>query len=62
MPSLSTRKIYRKVGKRSLCRGKSVRNPNRCKKIKQCKVASGTKRTYCRKKRATRYSKRSRKY
>ncbi len=60
MPTTEKRKMYRKVGKRSLCRGKSVKNPNRCKKIKQCKVASGSKRTYCRKKKATRYTKRSR--
>ena len=60
MVSSDTRKIYRKVGKRSICRGKRVKTPNKCKKIKQCKVASGYKRTYCRKKKATRYSKRSR--
>lgn len=35
---------------RSLCRGKRVKTPNKCKKIKSCKVASGTKRTFCRKK------------
>ncbi len=35
---------------KSLCKGKSVKNPNRCKKIHGCKVAKGTKRTYCRKK------------
>lgn len=62
MANIKQRSIYRKVGKRSMCRGKSVRNPNRCKKIKQCKVASGSKRTYCRKKRATRYTKRARRY
>lgn len=33
----------------NLCHGKSVKNPNRCKKIRGCKVANGTKRTYCRK-------------
>jgi len=33
----------------SLCRGKSVKNPNRCKKLRGCKVAAGKKRTYCRK-------------
>ena len=34
----------------SLCKGKSVKNPNRCKKVTGCKVARGTKRSYCRKK------------
>ena len=34
----------------SLCKGKSVKNPNRCKKVHGCKVAKGTKRSYCRKK------------
>lgn len=36
---------------KSLCRGKSVKKPNRCGKVKGCKVAAGTKRTFCRKKR-----------
>lgn len=36
--------------KNSLCKGKSVKNPNKCKKIASCKVAKGTKRTFCRKK------------
>ena len=35
---------------KSLCRGKSVKNPNRCKKVTGCKVAAGKERTYCRKK------------
>jgi len=26
-----------------------VKNPNRCKKVHGCKVAKGTKRTFCRK-------------
>lgn len=34
---------------KSLCRGKRVSNPNKCKKLKGCKVAKGSKRTYCRK-------------
>ena len=38
----------------SLCRKKSVKNPNKCKKVRGCKVASGTKRTYCRKAKNTR--------
>ena len=36
---------------KSLCRGKSPKKPNRCSRVKGCKVASGTKRTFCRKKR-----------
>jgi hypothetical protein len=36
---------------RSLCRGKSVKKPNKCKKVRGCKVASGKKRTFCRKSR-----------
>ena len=35
---------------KSLCRGKSVRRPNKCKKVRGCKVATGTKRAFCRKK------------
>ena len=35
---------------KSLCRGKSVKSPNRCKKVSGCKVAAGKERTYCRKK------------
>ena len=34
---------------KNLCSRKSVKKPNRCKKVKGCKVASGPKRTYCRK-------------
>lgn len=34
----------------SLCRGKRVKNPNRCKKLPGCKVATGKKRSFCRKK------------
>jgi hypothetical protein len=34
---------------KSLCKGKRVNNPNKCKKVRGCKVASGTKRTFCRK-------------
>lgn len=33
---------------RSICKGKRV-VPNKCKRLKGCKVASGKKRTYCRK-------------
>ena len=42
---------------KSLCRGKSVKAPNRCKKVRGCKVAAGTKRTFCRKIRNTRKKK-----
>jgi hypothetical protein len=38
------------MASKNLCKGKSVKNPNRCKKISGCKVAKGTKRTFCRKK------------
>ena len=34
----------------SLCKGKRTSQPNRCIKIKGCKVAKGTKRSFCRKK------------
>lgn len=33
---------------KSLCKGKRVK-PNKCKKLRGCKVATGRKRTYCRK-------------
>ena len=36
---------------RSLCKGKRTSNPNKCKKMRGCKVASGKKRTFCRNKR-----------
>ena len=36
--------------RKSLCQGKSTRNPNRCRKVRGCKIASGPKRTFCRKK------------
>jgi hypothetical protein len=38
------------VKSKSFCQGKSVKNPNKCKKINACKVAAGPKRTFCRKK------------
>lgn len=58
--SPTRRRMYRRFGKRSLCRGKSIRAPNKCKKFRNCKVASGKVRSYCRKKKATRYTKRKR--
>ena len=52
-----TRRLrYAENRKRSMCRGKRVK-PNKCTRIKHCKVASGKKRTYCRKKTATRHKK-----
>ena len=33
---------------KSLCKGKRVM-PNKCKRLRGCKVARGTKRTFCRK-------------
>lgn len=35
---------------KSMCKGKRTSKPNKCKKLKGCKVASGKKRTFCRKK------------
>lgn len=32
----------------SICKGKSVKLPNKCRKHKTCKVANGRKRTFCR--------------
>jgi hypothetical protein len=40
--------------RKNLCKGKRVSTPNKCKKVKGCKVAKGTKRTFCRKKKNTR--------
>ncbi len=35
---------------KNLCRRKSVKKPNRCSRVRGCKVARGPKRTFCRKK------------
>ena len=44
------RKTMRKTMKnKSLCKGARVEKPNKCKKLKGCKVAKGTKRVFCRK-------------
>jgi hypothetical protein len=32
----------------SICKGKTIKNPNRCRKYKTCKVVHGKKRSYCR--------------
>lgn len=45
------------VKSKSLCKGKRVKTPNRCKKIRGCKVAAGPKRTFCRKSRNKRKNK-----
>lgn len=58
MDTKARRALYQRHTKRSLCRKKSIANPNKCKKLKNCKVARGSKRQFCRKKRSTRYSKR----
>lgn len=34
--------------RKSLCQGKSVSKPNRCKKVRGGKVARGPKRAFCR--------------
>ena len=34
---------------KNLCRRKSVKKPNRCSRVRGCKVARGPKRTFCRK-------------
>lgn len=39
----------KRTRRKSPCQGKSVEKPNRCKKIRGCKVAKGKKRTFCRK-------------
>lgn len=45
------------MAKRVVCRGKSTKT---CKRhYKKCKVASGTKRTFCRKRRNTTMKKRN---
>lgn len=33
----------------SICKSVSIKNPNRCKNYKECTIARGTKRSYCRK-------------
>lgn len=44
-----------KTARKSIC--KRVKNPKKCKKLKGCKLAKGTKRTFCRtKKNKTRKS------
>ena len=38
----------------SICKGKSIKQPNKCAKHKTCKVVKGRKRSYCRKTKNTR--------
>lgn len=45
------RKIYRERIRKSLCRGKTAK---KCKRVKGCKTATGTKRKFCRKKHSLR--------
>lgn len=56
MPSKSAKMEYRRRVKSSSCRGKSVR---KCYATSGCKPASGTKRTFCRKKHNTKRLRRS---
>lgn len=46
--TLASRKAYRNRLKRSLCR-KGKKDSVKCRRIRGCKSASGTKRKFCRK-------------
>ena len=46
----SRKKLYRARIKKSLCKGKQGK---KCTKVKGCKIAKGSKRSFCRKKRNT---------
>lgn len=48
--------IYKYRLKRSLCRRKKA---PKCTRVRGCKVATGTQRTYCRKKRARRLTRKN---
>ena len=48
MPSSSNKKVYRIRLNKSLCR-KGKKNATKCRRIRGCKTASGTKRKFCRK-------------
>lgn len=37
------------MASKSLCKGKRVEKPNKCKKLRGCKVVKTSKRHYCRK-------------
>lgn len=51
--SITKRREYRSRTKRSLCR--RVKNLTRCRNLKGCKNANGTKRKYCRRTRNRKY-------
>lgn len=55
MAPTKKQKTKRKKPRTSMCQG--VRPIKPCERIKSCKVARGTKRTFCRKKRNTRKNK-----
>jgi hypothetical protein len=46
MNSTLKRREYKKNAKKSLCKGKTVK---KCPKVKGCKNAKGSKKTFCRK-------------
>ena len=46
--SSTKKKLYRSRVKRSVCR-KGKKNSEKCKRLRGCKTASGTKRKFCRK-------------
>lgn len=56
MPSIS--KKYKSNSKKSLCKSK---NDTKCRKLRGCKVAKGTKRRFCRKIKNKSYKVRSKK-
>jgi hypothetical protein len=40
---------YKKEASKSICKGRSIKNPNKCDKYRiGCSIARGTKRSYCR--------------
>jgi hypothetical protein len=46
--SSASKKLYRSRSKHSLCR-KGKKNSVKCRRLRGCKTASGTKRKFCRK-------------
>lgn len=54
----TTLKVYRKRVKASKCRGKRASS---CRQAPGCKLATGTKRSFCRKTKNTKVSKKSNK-
>jgi hypothetical protein len=47
-PTSSRKKLYRYRLKRSICRN-GKKNSEKCRRLRGCKTASGTKRRFCRK-------------